>query len=86
VSESGLPGFEFNSWFALMAPAGTPKDVIARLNTEVGKALADPEVRDKLIAIGLSPRGSGSDELGAATREQLARYAKLMKAAGITAD
>jgi tripartite-type tricarboxylate transporter receptor subunit TctC len=48
IAESGLPGFEFNSWFAILAPAGTPKDVAARLSSEVVKALADPEVRDKL--------------------------------------
>ena len=47
VSESGLPGFFFNSWFAILAPAGTPKEIIARLNAEVLKAVADPEVRDK---------------------------------------
>ncbi|HEY1229436.1 MAG TPA: tripartite tricarboxylate transporter substrate-binding protein, partial [Ramlibacter sp.] len=48
VSESGLPGFQFNSWFTIMAPAGTPKDITHRLATEVQKALADPEVREKL--------------------------------------
>lgn len=86
VAESGLPGFEFNSWFAMMAPTGTPKEAIARLNAEVVKALADPEVRDKLVAIGLTPKGSSPDELGTATREQFARYARLIKAAGISAD
>ena len=50
VSESGLPGFEFNSWFALMAPARTPKPIIARLNAEVLKALADSDVRERLNA------------------------------------
>src|SRR4029078_5143334 len=48
VSESGLSGFEFNSWFAIMAPAGTPRDIVQRLSAEVAKALADPEVREKL--------------------------------------
>src|ERR1700689_1091956 len=47
VSESGLPGFLFNSWFAILAPAGTPKDVVARLNAEALKALADSQVRQK---------------------------------------
>src|SRR6516225_7117667 len=45
ISESGLPGFAFNSWFAILAPAGTPKDIVTRLNTEVIRALADDEVR-----------------------------------------
>ena len=86
VSESGLPGFEFNSWFALMAPAGSPPDAIARLNAEVQKALADPAVREHLNNQGLTPRGSSAEELGAATRAQLARYAALIKKAGIKAE
>ena len=86
VGESGLPGFEFNSWFTIMAPTGTPPDIIARLNAEVLKALADPTVREQLNAQGLTPRGSSADELGAATRAQLAKYAALIKKAGITAE
>jgi tripartite-type tricarboxylate transporter receptor subunit TctC len=86
VAESGLPGFEFNSWFALMAPAGTPKPILQFLAAEVAKALADPEVRDKLVAQGLTPRGTTPDELGTATRAQLARYGQLIKQAGITAE
>ncbi len=86
VAESGLPGFLFSSWFTIMAPAGTPKEIIARLNAEIVKALADPEVRDKLNAQGLTPRGSSPDELAAATREQLAKYARLIKQAGIAIE
>jgi tripartite-type tricarboxylate transporter receptor subunit TctC len=86
ISESGLPGFEFNSWFAIMVPAGTPKDIVARLHAEVVKALADADVREKLGAQGLTPRGSSPEELRKATAEQLAKYARLMKAAGIKAD
>jgi tripartite-type tricarboxylate transporter receptor subunit TctC len=86
VSESGLPGFEFNSWFAIMVPAGTPKDIVTRLHAEVVKALADADVREKLQAQGLTPRGSSPEELRKATADQLAKYARLMKQAGIQAD
>jgi tripartite-type tricarboxylate transporter receptor subunit TctC len=86
VSESGLPGFAFNSWFTIMAPTGTPADIVARLNGEVHKALADPAVREQLLAQGLTPRGSSAEELGAATRAQLAKYAALIKKAGIKAE
>jgi tripartite-type tricarboxylate transporter receptor subunit TctC len=86
VSESGLPGFEFNSWFAIMAPAGTPSAITHRLATEVQKALADAEVREKLNALGLTPRGSSPEELGTATRAQLAKYGALIKANNITAE
>lgn len=86
VSESGLPGFEFNSWFALMAPAGTPKAILQTLHTEITRALADPEVREKLNAQGLTPRGTSPDELAKAMRTQLVRYGALIKQAGITAE
>ena len=86
VAESGLPGFFFNSWFAILAPAGTPKDVIARLNAEVLQALVDPGVRGKLENLGFSVRGSSADELGAMTREQLAKYARVIKERGIAND
>jgi len=83
VSESGLPGFTFNSWFAIVAPAGTPKDIIARLNSEIRKALADPEIRRRLNEQGMVIRGSSPEELGMMTQAQLARYAKLIADLGI---
>ena len=86
VSESGLPGFEFNSWFAVLAPAGTPPEIVAKLNAEIIKALAVPMVREQLIAQGLTPRGSSADELGRATKIQLAKYAALIKKNGIKAE
>ena len=86
ISESGLPGFQFNSWFTIMAPAGTPKEIISRLHSEIVKALADPDVRAKFNNQGLTIRGTTPQELGVATREQLAKYAKLMKDAGIKSE
>ncbi len=86
VGESGLPGFEFNSWFAMVAPAGTPKTMLQKLHGEVVKALADPSVKDQLMAQGLSPRGSSPEELGGALRAQLSRYETLIKQAGIKVD
>jgi tripartite-type tricarboxylate transporter receptor subunit TctC len=86
IASSGLPGYEFSSWFAIVAPAGTPKEIVARLNAEVQKALADPQVKAQLIDQGLTVRGSSPEELRAATREQLARYGKLFKEANIKAE
>jgi tripartite-type tricarboxylate transporter receptor subunit TctC len=83
ISESGQPGFFFNSWFAIMVPAGTPRDIIARLNAEALKALGDAEVRRKLEDLGFTIRGSSAAELGALTREQLAKYARVIKEIGI---
>jgi len=86
VSESGLPGFFFNSWFAMLAPAGTPKDIVARLNAEVLKAVGDPEVRHKLEDLGFSVRGTSSAELGVLTQQQLAKYARVIKEMGIAVE
>ena len=86
VDESGLKDFFFNSWFAMVVPAGTPKDIVERLNSEMRKALADPETRDRLVALGLTLRGSSAAELGAATKEQFNLYRKLIQDNGIKAD
>jgi tripartite-type tricarboxylate transporter receptor subunit TctC len=86
IADSGLPGFEFNSWFAILAPAGTPKEITHKLSAEVVKALADPDVREKLNLQGLTPRGSTPEELGAMTKSQLERYGKLIRDAGIKAE
>jgi tripartite-type tricarboxylate transporter receptor subunit TctC len=69
-----------------VAPAGTPKEIVDRLHAEIAKALADPGVRAKFAEQGLTIRGTTPEELGVATREQLARYAKLFKEAGISAE
>lgn len=86
IATTGLPGFTFQSWFTVVAPAGTPKEIVARLNSEIRKALADPAVQAQLKDQGLTPRGSSPEELGQATREQLVRYGRLFKEAGIKAE
>jgi len=58
IASSGLPGYQFSSWFTVMAPAGTPKEIIARLNAEIRKALADPGVQAQLRDQGLTVRGT----------------------------
>jgi tripartite-type tricarboxylate transporter receptor subunit TctC len=86
VAESGLPGFFFNSWFAILAPAATPKNIAVRLNAEVLKALADPEVRSKLENLGFTVRGTSAEELAAMTRDQLAKYARVIKEMAISSE
>jgi tripartite-type tricarboxylate transporter receptor subunit TctC len=86
ISTTGLPGFTFQSWFTIVAPAGTPREIIARLHGEIVKALADPGVQQQLKDQGLTPRGSTPEELGHATREQLARYGRLFREANIKAE
>lgn len=85
-NEAGMKDFTFNSWFAMVAPAGTPKLIIEKLNEEVRKALNDPTTREKLQSIGVTPRGTSAAEFGAATRAQYELYRKLIQDKGIRAE
>jgi tripartite-type tricarboxylate transporter receptor subunit TctC len=82
IAEQGLPGFEAVSWFALFAPAGTPRPIVDKLQGEVKKILTAPEVAKKLAEIGLEAVGSGADELAAYQRAEIAKWAKVVKDSG----
>ena len=86
IAASGLPGFEFRSFFAIAAPAGTPREIVARLNAEIVRACADAALRDRLVAQGFTVVASPPEELARVTREQLERYGRLFKQAGIKAE
>jgi len=81
--ESGVPGFETSTWFGLLAPAGTPGPVIAKINGDVGKILASSEMRERLISMGQVAGGESPEAFGRFIREEIARYAKIIKAADI---
>jgi tripartite-type tricarboxylate transporter receptor subunit TctC len=84
--EAGLRDFTFNSWFAMVAPAGTPKGIVDKLNDEIRKAVQDPTTRDKLLAIGVTPKATTAAEFGAATKVQFELYKKLIQEKGIRAE
>ena len=86
LAETVMPGFEAGAWQGLMVPAGTPAAVVQRLNAEVNKALQNPELREKLAVQGAEPLGSTVDEYGAYLRKELARWAGVVKATGVTLD
>ena len=81
-----MPGFEVNSWYGMMAPAGTPKAIVQTLQREVAKALKQPEVAEKLREFGLDPVGNTPEEHAAQLRADLERWAKVAKAAKIRID
>jgi tripartite-type tricarboxylate transporter receptor subunit TctC len=85
-AEAGAPPFLFSTWLGLYAPKGTPRDVVDRLNAEVAKAVADPGVRERLLALGLEPVASTPAQLGDITRAGYARIGKAVKDAGIKAE
>jgi tripartite-type tricarboxylate transporter receptor subunit TctC len=82
VAESGLKGFAAENWFGLMAPAGTPKEIIARLNAETVKALAANDLRSRLLEMGFEPRSSTPDELRAIIGAEIALWAKVIRDSG----
>ncbi|MGZ5130284.1 MAG: tripartite tricarboxylate transporter substrate binding protein [Caldimonas sp.] len=82
IAEQGLPGFEAVSWFALFAPAGTPRPIVDKLQLEVKKILVSPEVGRKLAEIGLEVVGSTPDELAAYQRSEITKWAKVVKESG----
>jgi tripartite-type tricarboxylate transporter receptor subunit TctC len=81
--ESGVRGYEIGNWCAVVAPAATPKPIIARLNAELVKALAAPDVRKRFADLGTDAVSSTPEQLGAYHREELARWAKVIKTARI---
>lgn len=85
VAESGLPGYEAAAWFGLCVPAGTPKDAVARLSKAATGAIADADIKKKLLAVGLEPYSMGPAEFDAHIADQYAKYSKVIEEAGIKA-
>ena len=86
VAESGVPGFEASNWFGFMAPAGTPPEIVARLNAEAGKALQAADVREKLAALGFEIQSSTPAELSAFLRRESDKWTKVVKTSGARAE
>ena len=86
VAEQGLAGFEAVSWYALIAPAGTPPDIVDKVQQAVARALQLPDAQERLAGLGAEPVGSTPAELAARMRTESARWAQVVKAAGIKAD
>ncbi len=86
LSEEGVSGFEVDLWYALSAPAGTPKDIIDRYNKVVNEILTSPDVRDQFAKQGLVPVGGSSQQLAALIEKDLPRWAKVVKDAGISQE
>jgi tripartite-type tricarboxylate transporter receptor subunit TctC len=83
IAESGLPGYEVGNWYAILAPAATPAAIVARLNAEINTALKVAEVRKRFLELAADPVGSSPAELGMYIRSEIAKWAKVIKLAGI---
>ena len=86
MAESGLPGFEATSWFALMAPAGLPKDVLARINAETVRVMNLPEVKEKLATAGLDAAAASPESLANLIQVETTKWARVVKESGAKLD
>jgi len=86
IAEAGLPGFEASSWFGLLAPAGTPPAIVAKLNAEVAKWLATPEAREKLARQGANAAGGTPEDFAKHIAAETAKWAKVVKDSGAKVD
>jgi tripartite-type tricarboxylate transporter receptor subunit TctC len=87
MTELGFSGFEIRDWMGVVAPAGTPKPVIARLATEIASIVRSPEVKQRFASVGMEEADKlGPEDFRALIRSELVRWAKVVREAGIRAD
>ena len=86
VAEAGVPGFDVTVWFGVLAPAGTPREIIQRLNAESTKIINSVDVADKFMKQGVSPSTGTPEQFGDLVKSEVVRWAKVIKDAGIKAD
>ena len=86
IAEAGLPGFETVAWFGVLAPAGTPPDVVNKLSAEIARIAKSPEIRDKLVAMGAEPVGSTPEEFRAVIDRDIAKWKPLAQKVNIKID
>jgi len=84
--EAGFDNFVVDIWYGILAPSGTPPALVTRLNTEINKALAAPDLKERVLGDGIQPLGSTPEQFGAFIRSEATRYAKVIKDAGIQAQ
>jgi tripartite-type tricarboxylate transporter receptor subunit TctC len=83
MAEAGLKGYETSTWGGVLAPAGTPKDVVDKLNAEMNKALAAPDVRSRMLDAGIEPAGGTPQQFAAFIQSEMVKWGKVAKTAGI---
>jgi tripartite-type tricarboxylate transporter receptor subunit TctC len=86
AKEAGFPGFQVLSWYGIVAPAGTPREIIARLNTELTKIMKSPDGRERITGAGFDPMTSTPESFAEFLQAEMARYSRVIKASGIQVD
>ena len=83
IAEAGVPGYEAVQWFGVLAPAGTPRDIVSRLHKEIVRTVQTPDIRQKLVNDGADPVGSLPEKFAAFIRSETAKWAEVAKAIGL---
>jgi tripartite-type tricarboxylate transporter receptor subunit TctC len=86
VAEAGVPGYDSGVWYAVLAPAGTPREIVAKLNTEIVRVLNEPQYHKILVDAAITPVGSTPDELAQYIRKEIVKWAKVVKESGARID
>ncbi len=86
VSESGVPGFEVTGWYGVLAPAGTPREIINKLGAEIAKVVQDSTVRERFASLGTVPVGSSPEQFTAFLRAETEKWSRVVKASGARPD
>jgi tripartite-type tricarboxylate transporter receptor subunit TctC len=86
MAEAGLAGYEIVAWFGLVAPAGTPPEIVQRLSVEVNRVVNLPEVREKLLAVAIEPMTATPEQFSALIAAEVPRWARLVQASGAKLD
>lgn len=85
IAEAGLPGYEMTNWYGLLAPAGTPKDVVTKLNAEVTRILKEPDVKERIETDGAVVVASTPEQFAAFIQQEIAKFSRIVKASGMKA-
>jgi tripartite-type tricarboxylate transporter receptor subunit TctC len=86
MAEAGVPGYALTNWFGLLAPAATPKEVLAKVHADVTKILREPEIQKKISEMGADVVGNSAEEFGAAMRAESAQWADIIRSGNIKAE
>ena len=86
VSEAGVPGYVVNGWYGILAPAGTPRDIINKLNAEIAKVVQHPATKERYASVGVEPVTSSPQEFGAFLKSEIEKWSRVIKSAGVRLD
>ena len=86
IAESGFPGYDLSAWFGVQVPAGTSREIVSKLNAEIVRVIQEPETKNRLAGLGADPVTNSPEQFAAFIKSELAKWAKIVKDSGATAD